>query len=155
MAARRSTEKRGPILVGYDGSDASERALARALDEAGASRRELVVLAVYELPLDPAEPQYFGTLDDSRPLLLPEQPPPPTEEVLARARATLEAKGSQAELAWAAGQPAEEIVRAARDRSASLIVVGSHHHSLLRRLLGEDVAAAVRHDAHVDVLVVD
>jgi nucleotide-binding universal stress UspA family protein len=34
-------------------------------------------------------------------------------------------------------------------------VLGAHHHGMLSRLLGADVAAVVKRDAGCDVLVVD
>ena len=145
----------GPIIVAFDGHEAAERALARAVDEARSSQRRLIVLAVYEMPLDPAEPQVFGTLDDSRPLMLPHQAPPEAAAVLERARERIERDGAAADFVWAAGEPAEEIIRAARDQKASLIVVGTHHHSMLGRLFGEDVAGSVRHEARCEVEVVD
>jgi nucleotide-binding universal stress UspA family protein len=144
----------GPILVGYDGHEAANRALARGLEVARDSGQRLVVLAVYEMPLDPSEPQYFGTLDDSRPLQLPSEPPPAIASVLARAKEEIGGQTATAELAWAAGDPADEIMRAARERNASLIVVGSHHHSLLGRFFGADVADSVRADAGCEVEVV-
>ena len=38
---------------------------ARAIEEARDSGRQLVVVAVLEMPLNPEGPQNFGTLDDS------------------------------------------------------------------------------------------
>ena len=49
------------VIVGYDGSDGSGRALVRAADEAREHHERLVVLAVFELPLDPSDPRNFGT----------------------------------------------------------------------------------------------
>jgi nucleotide-binding universal stress UspA family protein len=53
------------------------------------------------------------------------------------------------------GDPARAIVGAASDRRAALIIVGSHHHSLLGRLLGSDVAGEVRREAGCDVISVE
>ena len=47
------------------------------------------------------------------------------------------------------------IVGAATERKAKLIVLGSHHHGLLSRLLGTDVASEVKRSADCDVIVVD
>ena len=46
-----------------------------------------------------------------------------------------------------------EILRVADEHEAAVIVVGTHHHSALSRLFGEDVAATVTRRAHCDVVV--
>jgi nucleotide-binding universal stress UspA family protein len=143
------------ILVGYDGLDAADRALARAVDEARAGGAKLVVLAVSEMPLNPEGPQNFGTLDDSPATMIPLTEPPELASVLGRAQERVEAAGLQADYAWAAGEPAQEIVVAARERGADLVVVGHHHHGLMGRLFGEDVAAGVKRAADCEVIAVD
>ena len=60
-----------------------------------------------------------------------------------------------ADYVWAPGEPARLIVNVAKDRGASTIVVGHHHHSMLGRLFGTDVAADVRRDADCEVVVVN
>ena len=97
----------------------------------------------------------FGTLDDSRPTRSPLVEPPELRPVTAEAMGRAKAEGVPADYVWAVGDPARTIVDAARDNSATTIVVGSHHHSLLQRLLGQDVAAAVQHEANCDVIVVE
>ena len=52
------------IIVGYDDKEPAKRALDRAIDEAKKRNGRLVVIAVAELPLNPADPRNFGTLDD-------------------------------------------------------------------------------------------
>jgi nucleotide-binding universal stress UspA family protein len=143
------------IVVGYDDEDAAKRALDRALEEANASRAELVVVTVVELPLDPEGPQSFGTLDDSPARMIPLVVPEELEPVLAHARERVAAAGVKADFLWAAGDPASVLVDVARDRQASLVVVGSHHHSFLAKLVGLDVAAEVKRHAGADVLVVE
>jgi nucleotide-binding universal stress UspA family protein len=143
------------ILVGYDGSDASGRALDRAAAEARGSKRRLTVLAVLELPLDPRDPHQFGTAGDGTPLTGPFSEPPEISETLAAARERLEGAGVQAEYAWAPGEPARLIVDAAQERGAEVIVVGHHHHGMLGRLFGTDVAADVQRNAGCEVIVVE
>jgi universal stress protein A len=143
------------IVVGYDGEDASDRALERAIGEARTAGAELVVVAVSEMPLNPEGPQNFGTLDDSPARMIPLVEPTELEPVMDEARAKIESAGITADYVWGAGEPASAIVGAARDRGAELIVLGSHHHSWLSRKLGGDVAAQVKRDAGCDVLVVE
>jgi nucleotide-binding universal stress UspA family protein len=143
------------IVVGYDGADSAKKALDRAIQEAQSDRAQLLVVAVAEMPLNPEGPQNFGTLDDTPALMIPLVEPSELEPVLAEARERIEAAGLSGEYSWAAGEPASAIVGAARDRGAELIVVGSHHHGLLARMLGPDVATQVKRDAGCDVIVAD
>jgi nucleotide-binding universal stress UspA family protein len=142
------------IVVGYDG-ERSGKALDRAIDEARKDRAKLVVVAVAEMPLNPEGPQNFGTLDDSPARMIPLVEPPELEPILAEAKERIESAGLTSEYMWAAGDPANEIVEAAKDRGAKLIVIGSHHHSLFARILGPDVATQVKRDAGCDVIVVE
>ena len=145
----------GSIVVGYDDEDAAKRALERALDEAKANGTDLAVVSVVELPLDPEGPQNFGTLDDSPARMIPLVVPDELEPVIAHARERVAAEGVSADFLWAAGDPANVLVDVARDRGASLVVVGSHHHGFMAKLLGTDVAAEVKRHAGADVLVVE
>jgi nucleotide-binding universal stress UspA family protein len=143
------------VVVGFDTSDASRRALLRAAEEARATGEPLVVLAVLELPLDPRDPRNFGTPATEPPPTGPLPEPPEIAAALARAREELEGTGVRAEYAWAPGEPASLIVDTAEERGARMIVVGHHHHGLLSRMLGADVAAEVRSQAECEVVVVD
>lgn len=143
------------IVVGYDGAEPAQTALDRAIEEARKERAQLLVVAVAEMPLNPEGPQNFGTLDDSPARMIPLVEPAELEPILAQARERVDAAGLTGEYMWAAGEPANEIVSAARDRGAELIVIGSHHHSLLARVLGPDVATQVKRDAGCDVIVAE
>jgi nucleotide-binding universal stress UspA family protein len=144
-----------PVVVGYDGGKASTQVLDRAIDAARDAKSGLVVVAVEEMPLDPDGLQTFGTLDDSPAPERPAAAPPELVAALNAARRQVERAGARAELVWAVGEPAHEILEVARQCSASLIVVGHHHHGRLRRLLGEDVARDVERAAPCEVLVVE
>ena len=132
------------VVVGYDGHERSDRALDRAIAAAGERSQRLVVLAVLELPFNPEGPQNFASIEPNEVDMIPLEEPPELEPVLARARARVEAAGLAAEYEWAAGDPADSIVGTARDRHASLVVLGAHEHSWLGRLVGADVAEDVR-----------
>ncbi len=143
------------ILVGYDDHDAARRALDRAIEEARAADGRLVVAAVVEMPLDPTVPPQFASLDDVPAGPLDLAMPAELEEILARARERVEQAGVEAAFLWAAGDPAQVLVDAARDQQADLVVLGSHHHSRLGRMFGADVAGAVKEHAGCDVLVAE
>lgn len=143
------------IVVGYDGHEAAGRALDRAIEEAGSAHTDLVVVAVAEMPLNPEGPQNFGALDDSPARMIPLVTPPELEYLFDRARERIDAAGLEADYLWSAGEPAREILAAARDRNATMVVLGHHHHGILSRMLGEDVVAAVRREASCEVVTVD
>jgi nucleotide-binding universal stress UspA family protein len=144
----------GTIVVGYDGHDTAQRALDRAIEEAKSASSKLVVVAVEEMPLDPEGLQNYGTLDDSPPRSLPVVAPPELDATLAKARERIEAAGLTADYVWAAGEPAGEILGAAKERHATLIVIGEHHHGFFGRLLGSDVTGEIQRDAGCDVITV-
>jgi len=142
------------ILVGYDGSGGSRRALDRAIAEARESRAHITVLSVEKLPLDPEGPRNFGTLDDiSADEGAPLSAPPDVVEHLTDARERLAAAGLDADLMWAAGEPGRAIVDAAKRVRAQTIVLGEHHHGFLSGLFGSDVDEAVQREAGCDVIL--
>ncbi len=142
------------VLVGFDDSAAARRALDRGIAEAQARKARLIVLSVFEVPLDPQVDRFFGTLDDisdweGQPI----SPPPELVGLLAQARDEVEAAGLRAEFMWAAGEPGNAIVEAARDAQADTVVLGEHHHGFLAGLFGSDVAAAVERELGSAVIV--
>jgi nucleotide-binding universal stress UspA family protein len=142
------------VVVGYDGHPRSDAALDHAIAAARDAHEKLLVLAVFELPLDPEGPRNYGTYDDSAPATGPVAEPPELEPVFARARARVEAGAGKADYVWAVGEPGDAIVETARDRNASLVVVGAHEHSFFGRLLGSDVAEEVRGRVDCEVVAV-
>ena len=142
------------VLVGYDESAAASRALDRGIAEAQERNARLVVLSVFEVPLDPQVERFFGTLDDiadweGQPIA----PPPELVGLLTQARDEVEAAGLKADFMWAAGEPGRAIVDAARDARAAVVVLGEHHHGFLAGLLGTDVAAEVGRELDATVIV--
>jgi nucleotide-binding universal stress UspA family protein len=133
------------ILVGYDDTEASRRALARAIELAKAFGAGLLVTSV--APILEAAGRSAGPLD---PTDMPERHRAELEE--AKKQAT--DAGVAAELVLAVGRPAEVIVDVARDREADLIVVGTRELGFIQRLLGQSTSDAVAHHARCDVLIV-
>jgi nucleotide-binding universal stress UspA family protein len=133
------------IVVGYDGTEASERALGRAGDLATAFGSSVVLTSVS--PVMTGAAHGGGSVD-------PTDPPEEHEALLEQAKATLAGRGVGAETVLATGDPAEAIVQLAEQRSADLIVVGTREPGFWERVLGHSVSAAVQRHARCDVLIV-
>jgi nucleotide-binding universal stress UspA family protein len=142
------------IVVGYDGSDAAERALQRAGEIAEAFSARLLVVSVLVPPTVAGPVAPGGTV----PLPEPVQAPPQAEELarrqLERARMSLAGHKLESEYVVELGDPAERLLEVAERRDADLIVVGSREHGFLERLLGRSVDEAVARRSERDVLLV-
>jgi nucleotide-binding universal stress UspA family protein len=123
------------IVVAYDESAPSERALERAADLARLYEDTLVVTSVI--------PVLIGGSADG-------QPGPE----LRKAGERVKALGIEAELVEAIGDPAQAIVEVADLKDAQLIVVGTREPSLVERLIGGSVSEGVQRRARCDVLIV-
>jgi nucleotide-binding universal stress UspA family protein len=133
------------IVLGYDDTLASQRALERAADLAKAFGSKLIVTSVAPLML--GAPRSGGPTD-------PVDSPEKQRENLARARRHLEGLGIRVRLQRAVGDPADAIVEIARENGADLIVVGTREPSMMMRLLGQSTSEGVVHKAGCDVMVV-
>ncbi|HVR13838.1 MAG TPA: universal stress protein [Gaiellaceae bacterium] len=133
------------IVVGYDGTEASERALTRSGDLATAFESSVILMSVS--PVMTGAAHGGGSFD-------PTDPPEEHEALLDRGRAALAERGIQAEAVLGTGDPAEAIVQLAEQRSADLIVVGTREPGFWERVLGHSISAAVQRHARCDVLIV-
>lgn len=133
------------IVVGYDQTPGSQRALERAATLAKALGSKLVVTSV--TPLMVSIGRSGGPID-------PTDPPEKHAKELEAAREYLEAQGIEADYQPAIGEPADAIVQLADERSAEMIVIGTREHGLAARLIGASVSESVSHHAHCDVLIV-
>ncbi len=133
------------IVVGYDGSEASDRALDRVGDLAAAFGSAVTVTSVAQVMTSTGHGG--GSVD-------PTDPPEAHSAMLETARARLAERGVTAEVTLAVGSPADAILQLADECSADLIVVGTREPSLLERLLGHSVSESVQRHAHCDVLIV-
>ena len=133
------------LLVGYDDSDASRRALDRAIELAQAFGSKLVVASVAPVPA--AVGRGGGALD-------PTDPPDRHRDELRVATDHAKQAGIAAESVLAVGHPAESILDIAEERSVDMIIVGTREPGVLERLLGQSTSGAVARRAHCDVLIV-
>lgn len=161
MGAALKGGKPKTIVVGYDGTAPAERALQSATEYARAFAAKVVVVSV-AAPQPLAEvgaPGAFGLAPYyAYPAEEIGQPARRDEQLWERHRERLQALFSDAELevefAGVAGEPAQELVDAAEQRQADLIVVGTHEPGFLERLLGGSVSQDVARRARCDVLIV-
>ena len=147
------TPEVGPLIVGYDGRDESERALTLGISEARERGVAVVVLVVGSIPYEVVDPYDAGGLGMAVLPPIPPEGPLEIQPILNEARRQLDESGVDGTVDWSLGDPASEILRVAEERQASAIVVGTHHHSALGRFLGTDTAAELIRDAHCDVIV--
>lgn len=133
------------ILIGYDGSPESERAIDRTADLAIAFGAKVVVISVAR-PLTPAS-RGIGPVDPTDPL-------EEHDALVAQASSRLAVLGIPSEQVTALGPPARSIVEAAEEHAVDLIVVGSRDLTAIQRLLSGSVSASVAHHAPCDVLIV-
>ncbi len=156
------------IVVGYDASEAAERALARAADLAAGLSARLVVVSVSPSPLvpvmtplpEPVDPMLVrggvaGPVATGGTVPLPEpEPEELAQSVLEQARRVLTRRRVEAEYVAEVGAPAEWLLEIADEHDADLIVVGTREHGFVERLLARPVDEAVARKAARDVLLV-
>jgi len=164
LVARRDKVER--VIVGIDGSEASEHALdalARLPLPA-----ETLVTVVYVAPwyegqkaVSPSshrEEEALAEKSDTEPgsrgwtTVVP-RPGALAERIAAHAERRLRAAGRLAEVCIRHGLPAEQLIAATRELGADLIVVGSANRSGLDRFFLGSVSASVLHHAPCSVLI--
>lgn len=123
------------ILLAYNDTDVSNRALERAAQLAQLYGTKLLVTSV--------TPVLVGASANGEPG--PE---------LVRADERLREHGVEAELVEAIGDIASAIVEVAEAHDVGLIVIGTREPSQVERMLGHSVSEGVQRMAHCDVLIV-
>jgi nucleotide-binding universal stress UspA family protein len=123
------------ILLAYNDTDVSNRALDRAAQLARLYEAKLVVASI--------TPVVVGTA--------PSMEPGPE---LQRADGRLRELGIEPELVEAIGDIASAILEVAEAHDVGLIVIGTREPSQVERMLGHSVSESVQRMAHCDVLIV-
>jgi nucleotide-binding universal stress UspA family protein len=113
------------ILVAIDGSPASEKALAVAVDLAAQYRAELTAVSVVELP---AAAGVVGEVEGLR-----EGAEARFTEIGQAAIAYARSRGVALRSVLIRGHPADAIVRYAESEGMNLVVLGGHGHSRITR----------------------
>jgi nucleotide-binding universal stress UspA family protein len=144
------------ILVGYDGTTPAERALARAAEVAAAFGAKVVVASVVvPQPIDAGGA--FGLMPYS--IYEAEVANARTDDAVwkqhrGEVESFLGKAGVPFEFIGVVGEPVGEIVDAAAQVDADLIVVGTREPGFVERLLGGSVSQGVARSASRDVLIV-
>jgi nucleotide-binding universal stress UspA family protein len=136
------------ILIAIDGSDASQRALARAVDEARVWNAKLHVLYVVETGLFSSLPS-DNTVEIMYRVLEKEG-----TTVLERAKKYATEKGITVTTHIKQGHAGSEVIALADQEKSDLIIVGSHGKSQADRLLIGSVSTFVVSHSKVTTMVV-
>jgi nucleotide-binding universal stress UspA family protein len=123
------------ILLAYDDTDVSNRALERAAQLAKLYGAKLVVTSVTPVAIGVAPSMEPGA-------------------ELQRADTRLRELEVEAELVEAIGDIAQAVVEVAEAHGAGLIVIGTREPSQVERMLGHSVSEQVQRMARCDVLIV-
>ena len=136
------------VLVAIDGSDTSLNALRYVIGHAGmfGGNPEVVLIHVH-LPLPSGRAK--AVLGHS---VIDEYYREESEAILAPARALLAGTTFKVAELRVVGQPAHEILAAVKQHDCELIVMGTHGHSMFRKLFMGSVAMQVIAESPVPVL---
>lgn len=139
------------ILVGYDGSNASKRAVMKAVDLARNLGARITIATVLPPPV-----VFLGELMVPESVDMKSLEEPARKELERLVTEIKETSSVEADYAILMGDPAEELVNYAEENSYDLIVVGRRGRGGLERLiLGSVSSKVVSISKNVDVLVVE
>lgn len=143
----------GKILVAYDGSEPSNRALADALEmvECGLGSR-IVLLSVTD-PVKAGDPTFNAAARAAGVMLSTTGNEEASLEALsAQVAGRIVGHEEDVDLRVAFGKPQDEIARTANRESCGLVIMGSRGLGAVRGMLGS-VSTAVLHASDLPVLI--
>ena len=144
------------IIVAYDGTDPSKRALERGAEVAKAFDAKVIVTSVASLlHSGPRADQQYELHSPSRsgPEIQRDSLADHAAE-LADATAFFAERGIEAEPVAVSGDPASAIVSLAEQRNADLLVVGTREAGLTERVVHHSVSQRIAKKVHCDLLIV-
>lgn len=138
------------IIAGVDLSVPSEQALERAAALAQLNGAALVMVHAQadDAPIENVDNAMLEQIGEVSAAVRAEE-----AKRLAERQQQLQSRGISVELVHRVGPPGEVVTDVARERSAQLIVVGTHGHTGIQRFLLGSVATSVLRNAPCDVLV--
>jgi nucleotide-binding universal stress UspA family protein len=129
------------IVVGYDGSNHSKKALEMAIDIAKKYGAEVIAVTVVDIATS-TDPNIVKIAENA------------AQQIASEASERLSKEGITHRSIVRHGNPGEEIVKTSKENNADLIVVGSRGLSTLRRLILGSVSRSVINKSKIPVLVV-
>ena len=144
MDGRRHNPHFRKILVGYDGSEASERAVDVAIDLAQCTDAEIMVLAVARPPEPATMVEVDAVLDDAKEHF---------NDGFIKIRERARLAEVRLETMIEVGHPAEHLIHQAELDHAELIIVGRKGTSLFEKLILGSVSERVIRFAICPVMV--
>jgi nucleotide-binding universal stress UspA family protein len=138
----------GSIVVGTDGSESAQRAVAEAATLAEALGAKIHVLVAYR----PQRVQVAGAPEGAA-RVWDVQPDTAAQSAVAEAAAGIRVRGVEVETHTASGDAADALIELAERENAKLIVVGSRGMHGMTRVLGS-IPNKVSHRASCSVLIV-
>lgn len=133
------------LLVGYDGSKESEKAVDVALSFAASVDASVLVLAVARPPEPSISVELEAVLDDAKEHF---------EEGFKKIRELAKGHDIELQTATAVGHPAEQIIHRAEVDGIDLIILGRRGRSMISRMMLGSVSERTLRYAHCPVMVV-
>ncbi|GEM87259.1 universal stress protein [Meiothermus granaticius] len=134
------------ILVGFDGSESSRKALKVALEIAQAFQGEVTLIAVVRPPeFAELEGEIEGALEEEK---------SPLAQAFSWAHSAAKEQGVTLHVHRRVGHPAEVLVRYAEEAHSDLIVLGRRGLTAVQRWMLGSVSERVLRYAHCPVMVV-
>jgi len=145
MTGKRQNPHFRKLLVGYDGSPQSDKAVDVALSLATCIDSSVLIFAVARPPEPSTSVELEAVLDDAREHY---------EEGLKKAVEKARGQGLEVQTDIAVGHPAEQIIHRAELDGIDLIVLGRRGRSMIARMMLGSVSERVLRYAHCPVMVV-
>jgi nucleotide-binding universal stress UspA family protein len=145
MTGKRHNPHFRRLLVGYDGSAQSEKAVDMALSLAECLDATVLIFAVARPPEPPTSVELEAVLDDAR-----EHFEEGFKKIIERARE----HNVDVQTGMAVGHPAEQIIHRAEADGIDLIILGRRGRSMISRMMLGSVSERALRYAHCPVMVV-
>lgn len=133
------------VLIAYDGSEHSKKAFDVGLDLASKYAAEVVVLSVARVSEPPDDVETEAAIESATELY---------KKQFEDLRQQAAAAGVKAEFEVRAGHPADQIILAAKDKRADVIVMGHRGRSRVTHWLLGSISKRVLSYAHCSVFIV-